>query len=55
MTHFWRIRTTLPQRKGDPCRILARARGPGPRNILVEFADGRRVVTHRYAVRRLPS
>ena len=55
LTHFWRVKTTLPERKGEPCRVLVRGRGPGPRNILVEFADGSRVVTQRYAVRRLPS
>lgn len=52
-THYWRIRKTLPQRTGEPCRVVVRGRGPGPRNILVEFADGYRVVTHRHAVRRL--
>ncbi len=53
LTHFWRVRTTLPDRTGQRCRVVARGAGPGPRNILVEFADGYRVVTHRYAVRRL--
>ena len=44
---YWRAR--LPERKGQPCRILAR----GARNsILVEFPDGFLVVTARYAVRR---
>lgn len=50
--HVWFMRKTLPDRKGQPCRVAARGRGPGPRNILVEFADGYRVVTHRHAVRR---
>ena len=53
MTHFWRVRKTLPWRVGHQCRILARAAGPGPRSICVEFADGARVITHRHAVRRL--
>lgn len=53
VTHFWRVKTTLPERKGEPCRVLVRGSGLGPRNILVVFADGYRVVTHRYAVRQL--
>jgi hypothetical protein len=44
---FWKSR--LPERKGERCEVLAR----GTMNsILVRFADGRRVVTSRYAVRR---
>jgi hypothetical protein len=54
MTHYWRVRKTLPDRWGQGCRILARGAGPGPRNICVEFEDRVRVVTHRHAVRRLP-
>lgn len=53
MTHVWYSRRTLPERKGCPCRVLARGRGRGPRNVLVEFEDGRRVVSHRFAVRRM--
>lgn len=49
MTHVWRIRTRLPERKGQPCEVLARGK---LNNILVRFADGFRVVTSRYAVRR---
>jgi hypothetical protein len=44
---FWRVR--LPDRKGQPCRVVARG---GKNSVLVEFADGRRVVTSRYAVRK---
>lgn len=44
---FWLSR--LPERKGQPCEVLAR----GTMNsILVRFADGFQVVTSRYAVRR---
>jgi hypothetical protein len=50
MTHYWRVRTRLPDRFGDPCRILARGR---MNSILVEFADGHRTVTSRNYVRRL--
>ena len=51
MTHYWRVRARLPERFGQPCRVLAR----GSKNtILVEFEDGFRVVTSRTYVRRLP-
>lgn len=44
---YWRKR--LPERKGEPCRILAR----GTMNsVLVEFEDGHRVVTSGWAVRK---
>lgn len=48
MTHVWFWRSRLPERKGQPCRILARG---AMNSVLVEFADGVRVVTSRYAVR----
>ena len=54
MTHVWYYRVVLPERKGQRCRVLARGNGRGPRNILVEFEDGFRVVTTRFAVRRRP-
>ena len=46
-TWFWRSR--LPERKGHVCRVLARG---AMNSILVEFQDGYRVVTSRYAVRK---
>jgi hypothetical protein len=49
MTHIWFWRSRLPERKGQPCRILARGR---MNSILVEFEDGYKVITSRYAVRR---
>jgi len=54
MTHVWWFRKTLPARKGEACRVLARRNGTGPRNVLVEFADGFRVVSTRFCVRRKP-
>jgi len=31
-----------------PCQVLAEGRGPGPRNVLIQFEDGHRLVTiHR--------
>lgn len=50
MTHVWYWRSKLPERKGEPCRVLVRGK---MNSILVEFADGFQVVTSRYAVRRL--
>ena len=48
-THVWFWRKRLPERRGQSCRVLAR----GTMNsILVEFKDGYRVVTSRYAVRK---
>jgi hypothetical protein len=47
--HVWFWRSRLPERKGAPCRVLAR----GKRNtVLVEFEDGALVTTSRHAVRR---
>jgi hypothetical protein len=50
MTHYWRVRATLPDRFGQPCRVLARGR---MNSICIEFADGVRHIVSRYAVRLL--
>lgn len=50
-THIFFWRKWLPERKGQRCRVLARGK---KNSILVEFEDGYRVITSRYAVRRLP-
>lgn len=47
MVWWWRAR--LPERKGQRCRVLARG---AMNTILVEFEDGERVYTSRYAVRK---
>ena len=47
--YVWYWRARLPERHGQPCRVLARGR---MNSVLVEFADGFLVVTSRYAVRR---
>lgn len=47
--YVWYWRTRLPERKGQPCRVLVRAKRMN--SILVEFPDGHTVVTSRYAVR----
>jgi len=49
--HVWWWRSRLRERKGQRCRVLVRARRMN--TILVEFEDGFRVVTSRYAVRRV--
>lgn len=46
---FWRIRTNLPERYGQSCRILAR----GTMNsCLIEFEDGVRHVVSRNSIRK---
>ena len=52
--YVWRLRKTLPERTGQPCRVTARGRGPGPRNIRVEFLDGFWVIAQyeRVSLRR---
>jgi hypothetical protein len=60
MTHCWWWKTWLPERKGQPCRVVARAKPRDPRkrrsplNVLVEFSDGVKVVATMRAIRRLP-
>lgn len=48
--HEWFWKTKLPERKGQRCRVLVRAKRMN--SILVEFQDGFKVVTSRYAVRK---
>lgn len=50
MTHHWHWRKWLPERHGQLCRVLATGR---MNSALVEFEDGTKVVTSRYAVRKL--
>jgi hypothetical protein len=50
--YYWFYKKYLPERKDEPCRVLARGKGKGPRNVLVEFADGFKVVGTRFCVRR---
>jgi hypothetical protein len=39
---------------GQPVLVVARWSGPGPRNVLVEAADGRRFVRPFRGLRRSP-
>jgi len=50
MTHFWFWIKKLPGRKNQLCKVLKRG---GMNSILVEFEDGYRVITSRYAVRKI--
>jgi len=45
---FWRAK--LGDRKGQKCRVLARGK---MNSILVEFEDRYRVLTSRFAVRKI--
>jgi hypothetical protein len=47
--HIWFWKTRLPERKGQPCRVLARGK---MNSILVEFEDGYCAVTSRFEVRK---
>jgi hypothetical protein len=49
MTHVWIGRRLLPERHGQPCRLLVAVRG----KFLVEFADGWLVRTVRGTIRRI--
>lgn len=48
-SHVWHWRKWLPDRKGQPCRLLATG---ALNSALVEFPDGVQVVTNRRAVRK---
>ncbi len=48
--HEWWWKARLPERKGQRCRVLVRGR---KNSVLVEFEDGYKVVTSRYAVRKV--
>lgn len=41
--------------RGQPVRLLALGRGPGPRNALIEHADGRRTIRPFRGLRRHPN
>ena len=52
MIWFWRkqpVPGRAVDRKGQRCRVLVRG---GMNSVLVEFEDGLRVVTSRYAIRK---
>jgi hypothetical protein len=47
--HTWYWRKILPDRHGQACRVVAHGK---KNSVLVEFEDGFRAVTSRYAVRK---
>ena len=47
--YIWHWISRLPDRKGRRCAVVARGR---MNSIMVEFEDGLRVITSRFAVRR---
>lgn len=49
----WRVRSRLPERFGQVCRVLVRSRAMN--SALVEFADGFKVVTSRNYLRKVES
>lgn len=52
MTHTWFWKSILGERNGQPCRVICTGK---LNSALVEFEDGFRVVTSRYAVRKIAS
>jgi hypothetical protein len=46
---IWRVRTRLPERFGQRCRVLIRG---GRNSALVEFEDGYQVITSRNYMRK---
>ena len=50
--YYWNNQPVAWLLKDRPCRVLARGRGPGPRNVAIEMLDtGTRYVTARRALR----
>lgn len=48
--YIWRVRSRLPERFSQRCRVVVRAKSMN--SALVEFEDGYRVVTSRNYLRR---
>jgi hypothetical protein len=47
---IWRVKSRLPERKGQRCRVLVRSQRMN--SALVEFEDGFKVVTSRNYLRK---
>lgn len=50
--YVWRVKTRLPERYGQPVRVILRPRQGGMNSVLVEFMDGMRVNTSRNYLRK---
>jgi len=48
--HVWYWRVRLPGRKGQKCAVLWRFKRMN--SVLIQFEDGMKYVTSRYAVRK---
>jgi hypothetical protein len=48
--YIWRVKTRLPERQGQRCRVLVRG---SMNSCLVEFEDGYKVVTSRNYLRKV--
>lgn len=48
--YVWRWKSRLPERHGHRCR---RIKHGGMNSVLIEFEDGFRVLTSRWAIRRV--
>ncbi|MFH0878124.1 MAG: hypothetical protein V2A34_00275 [Lentisphaerota bacterium] len=48
--YAWGNNPLRQERKGQPCRVLIRG---SMNSVLVEFADGFRMVTSRYAIKKI--
>lgn len=47
--YYWRVKTRLPERTGQKCRVLVRGK---LNNALVEFEDGYKIITSRNYMRK---
>lgn len=50
--YVWRVRTRLPERFGQRCAMVVKARRMN--SVLLEFEDGYRVITSLNYIRRAP-
>jgi len=48
--YIWFWKAKLPHRKGQLCKIICRG---SMNSVMVEFKDGQRVITSRWAVRKV--
>lgn len=50
--YIWRVKSRLPERFGQPVKVIIRPRTGGMNSVLVEFRDGMRVNTSRNHLRK---
>jgi hypothetical protein len=49
---YWRVKTKLPERFGQRCRIL-RSDLARKKLCIVQFEDGQKIVTSRFFIRKV--